>query len=113
MSCESAARTHSDQVETHPIEGAPTSRRSCAGNRPIHRSPIGTTAEIVLYTKGTETVLATWTAISVTEDYAEFRVESEQTDLIPAGATFRLYIHYPETPTLDLLWVYGDVQRKQ
>lgn len=75
--------------------------------------PIDTTAEIVLYTKGTETVLATWTAISVTEDYAEFRVESEQTDLIPAGATFRLYIHYPETPTLDLLWIYGDVQRKQ
>ena len=75
--------------------------------------PIGTTAEIVLYTKGTETVFATWTAILVTEDYAEFRVESEQIDLIPAGATFRLYIHYPETPTLDLLWVYGDVQRKQ
>jgi hypothetical protein len=75
--------------------------------------PIGTTADIVLYTKGTETVLDTWTAISVTEDYAEFRVEAEDADLIPAGANFRLYIHYPETPTLDLLWVYGDVQRKQ
>lgn len=75
--------------------------------------PTGSTAEIKLYTKGAETVLATWTAIAVTEDYAEFRVESEQADPIPAGSIFRLYIHYPETPTLDLLWIYGDVQRKQ
>lgn len=75
--------------------------------------PIGTTAEIVLYTKGTETVLDSWTAIAVTEDYAEFRVESEDADVIPAGADFRLYIHYPETPTLDLLWVYGSVVRRQ
>lgn len=74
--------------------------------------PTSTTAEIKLYSSS-GTVLATWTAILVTEDYAEFRVEAEQTDLIPAGSKFRLYIHYPETPTLDLLWVYGDVQRKQ
>jgi|SRR5690606_4831252 len=76
--------------------------------------PAGTTARIELYSsKDTTETIAVWNASLVDTDVIAFRIESEQTDLIPNRAHYRLYVVYPETPTLDMCWFYGDVSRKQ
>lgn len=78
--------------------------------------PPGTTAVIKLYPPGQRNTLvsiAEWTATEVTESKVTFRAESEEADLIPDRAHFRVYVTYPDTPTLQHCWVLGDVKRKQ
>ncbi|MGW1740021.1 LtfC-like domain-containing protein [Nocardia sp. NPDC001965] len=78
--------------------------------------PDGTTAYIALYPKGqknTLTSIAEWSAVLVDSDAIEFRVESEDADEIPDKAHYRLYVVYPDTPTLDQCWYVGEVRRIQ
>jgi hypothetical protein len=57
--------------------------------------------------------LATWPATAVTGGYAEWTIQSEQADLIPDRSFYRMYVSYPETPTLEHCWFRGSVTRKQ
>lgn len=77
--------------------------------------PTGTTAHIGFYPdQNTETApIATWNATAVTGAYAEWLIQSEQTDLIPDRMFYRIYVVYPETPTLEHCWYRGKVARKQ
>lgn len=78
--------------------------------------PPGTTAVIKLYPPGekdTLTSIDSWSATDVTANQITFRAESEAADLIPDRAHFRVYVTYPDTPTLEHCWVVGDVKRKQ
>ena len=43
---------------------------------------------------------------------AKFRVESAQCDSVPDGATYRLYLQRPTTPTTEYCWFLGSVRRK-
>lgn len=77
--------------------------------------PDGTTARIeITDTSDTDsTIIATWDATTVDARYLEFRTESEETDLIEDRTRYRLLVSFPDTPTLDLCWYYGPIQRKQ
>lgn len=76
--------------------------------------PVGTTARIELYTSADTTdTIAVWNAVLVDDPVVHFRIESDLADLIPNRAHYRLYIKFPDTPTLDMCWMYGDVSRKQ
>jgi|SRR5690606_8883150 len=76
--------------------------------------PAGTTARIELYSSADTTdTIDIWDAVLVDTDEVYFRIESTETDLIPNRAHYRLYVVFPDTPTLDMCWVYGDVSRKQ
>ena len=78
--------------------------------------PAGTTARIDLYPPGqknTLTTIASWPAVVVDSDVVKFRVESELADEVPHRAHYRLYVNYPDDPTLDQCWVYGDVSRRK
>lgn len=84
--------------------------------RPGDEIPSGTTAEIHIYPPGEKDTLVTiaeWAATDVTANKVIFRTESENVDLIPDRAHFRVYVTYPDTPTLQHCWVLGDVKRKQ
>lgn len=76
--------------------------------------PAGTESRIEVYTsKDSSTPVATWSASLIDTEFIEFRVESEDTDEIPARYHYRLYVVYPDEPTLDMCWCYGDITRKQ
>lgn len=78
--------------------------------------PPGSTARICFYPPGrTDTLvpLAEWAHTTITDRYVYWRVESELADLIPKRAHFRVYINYPDNPTLNHCWYVGDVTRKQ
>jgi hypothetical protein len=77
--------------------------------------PTSTTAMIGFYPDqdtGT-TPIALWPATAVTGAYIEWLVQSDEADDIPGDAFFRLYVVYPETPTLEHCWYRGKVARKQ
>ncbi|NIL77586.1 hypothetical protein [Rhodococcus sp. B10] len=80
--------------------------------------PTGTTAEIQVTKddKPGSPVLATWPAESVTDNYIEFWVQSEDLDGVPARYRYRLMVHYPAvapiTDTFDFCWYRGTVRRK-
>jgi len=77
--------------------------------------PLGSEVRLAIYPKGKKNTLisiADWPAV-VEPTKASWRVQSEQADLIPDRAHYRIYISYPETPTLDLVWYVGDVFRDQ
>ena len=74
--------------------------------------PPGTTARIdVLNSTGT-TTLTTWTG-DVRADIIRFSAQSADTDPIPAGSRYRLYVAFPYSPPRDVLWYYGPIQRKE
>jgi len=75
----------------------------------------GSTVDIKIYPpkqRNTLTALQTWSG-TVTPEYVTFRVESEQVDLVPDNAHFRIYIYYSDTPTLGHCWYRGEVARRQ
>lgn len=57
------------------------------------------------------TQIAQWDG-QVAPSLAEFRVESNQSDLIPVGTKVYLYISDAGSPSLDLCWTVGKVKRK-
>lgn len=76
----------------------------------------GTTARIeITETSATDApILHTWNATAVTGDRIEFRVESEDTDIVPARMRFRLMVRFADTPeALDHCWRYGVIERIQ
>lgn len=77
--------------------------------------PTGTTASIKIYpdNKTATAPTATWAASAVTGGYIEWLIQSTQADLIPDRSFYRLYVVYPETPTLEHCWYRGTVSRKQ
>lgn len=82
---------------------------------PSEPIPAGSTVRMALYPKGQKNTLvsiAEWPA-TVEPTKASWRIESAEADLIPDRAHFRIYISYPEDPTLDLPWYVGDVYRDQ
>ncbi|WP_280350364.1 DUF7264 domain-containing protein [Nocardia abscessus] len=77
--------------------------------------PDGTVVTIKFYpprAKNTPTSIAEWAA-TVTPELVQWRVESALADAIPDKAHFRIYVSYPDTPTLEHCWYVGDVIRKQ
>lgn len=77
--------------------------------------PTGSTVHIRFYPPGqTDTLVFTHeAACNVYDTYAEARIESTIADTIPRKAHWRVYISYPDTPSLEHCWYVGDVVRKQ
>lgn len=78
--------------------------------------PSGTTARIVITKTAAldSAVLATWTA-TVTESEIAFRVQQTDTNMIPAGARYRMLVTFPEVngAVLDECWFRGKIIREQ
>ncbi|GAB4588726.1 LtfC-like domain-containing protein [Nocardia sp. IFM 10818] len=82
---------------------------------PDRTFPPGTAVRLKLYPPGeknTKSTIAVWDA-QVAPTHARWVVESEQADLIPDRAHFRIYVSYPESPTREHPWFVGDVRRDQ
>lgn len=77
--------------------------------------PSGTSARIEI----TQTNLTSadieelWEAKAVHTDSIEFRIESEEADLVPSGWRYRLIVSFPDSPTLEHCWYYGSIKRVQ
>jgi hypothetical protein len=74
--------------------------------------PVGTTARIEILNRATGAIITTWTA-SVTPDDIKWIIQSDVVDPIPDRSKYRLYVTFPTTPTLDMCWYKGQIQRKQ
>ena len=76
--------------------------------------PTGTTARLAFYaTSDTEAPELLNLPGVVTVDSITFRSESTVVDAVPNRTRFRVYVSYPETPTLEDCWFVGAVKRIQ
>ncbi|MBF6085236.1 hypothetical protein IU485_28100 [Nocardia cyriacigeorgica] len=81
-----------------------------------HRSfPAGTTIGLHFYPPGDPNAIVPMYSFSalVYPERAEWWIESSVVDAIPDRAHFRIYVSYPETPTLEHAWFIGEVTRLQ
>lgn len=74
--------------------------------------PEGTTARIDILNRATDVVIDSWDA-EVTEDELRWTEQSTAVDAVPDRSKYRLYLSFPTIPTLEMLWYFGSVHRKQ
>ncbi|MDM7488697.1 hypothetical protein QT969_10380 [Rhodococcus sp. CSLK01-03] len=75
--------------------------------------PVDTVVAIRFYDDPADTAhIAEWLG-DVTSTQVEWRIESALADVIPDRTPFRMYVSYPEVPTLEHCWFTGRVARKQ
>lgn len=77
------------------------------------RFPVDTVVTICFYEDPNDsTPIAVWEGDTLSTR-VEWRVESELADEISDRAPFRMYVSYPEEPTLEHCWFIGRVARQQ
>jgi hypothetical protein len=74
--------------------------------------PEGTTARLAIVNPSTNATVTSWPG-TVSAASIRFTAQSAETDVVPHGYKYRIYVTFPTTPTREVLWYYGPIQRKE
>lgn len=72
--------------------------------------PGGTGLTLKIYARDDGDQLGAWPAVTVTGAGARVQIDSEDLDVIPDGAVFRVYVEYPDGQ--EACWYRGRVWRR-
>lgn len=72
--------------------------------------PSGTQLVLKILDRDGETQLGAWPAVTVEEGGALVQITHEDLSNVPDGASFRVYVTYPDSQ--DLCWYHGRVFRR-
>jgi hypothetical protein len=72
--------------------------------------PDDTVLTLKIYARDAVDQIGSWPAILVEEGGAQVQIASTDLDIVPDGATFRVYVTYPDSQAL--CWYRGRVWRR-